>query len=105
MDAPLAELLIRFGLAVLVTVTATALILGWRHFPHYAAAPLVRYLTATVTVYAAWRWYIVWVGLQSDTDGSYATDVEPYVRAIGNVLLSLVFVAILLMAVFHRRRR
>jgi hypothetical protein len=105
MDAPFWEELIRFLLAVLTTATAIALVIDWRRSRDLSISPLMAYLAATVGAYAAWRWFIVVLGLTTDAGDAWARDVEPYVRSIGNVLLLLVFLAALLMSIFHAKGR
>ena len=104
MDAPAYELLIRLALAVLATIAGTALAIGWRRARSYPASPLLAYLAGVVIVNAAWRWYILWLGLQHDVDGSWAIDSEPVIRSIGSALLGLLYLALALIAVFHARR-
>lgn len=104
MDAPLVELLIRAAVAVVATGATVALGWSWRHARAYPASSLIAYLATVVGLNAAWRWYILWVGLQSDSDGGWATQVEPYIRSMGNALLILLYVGLILIAFFHARR-
>ena len=105
MDAPVIELLVRALYAVIATVVLAVLINGWRHLAGYPAAALTRYLTVVVGLNAAWRWYVLWLGLQSDSDGQWSVNVEPMVRTLGNALLILLFIAVGLLAYFHTHRR
>ena len=105
MDAPTWELLVRALYAVVATLAFASLALGWRYLRSYSAAALTRYLTVVIGVNAAWRWYVLWLGLQHDADGQWSVNVEPMVRTLGNALLILLFVAVGLLAYFHTHRR
>jgi hypothetical protein len=104
MDAPPAELLVRLILAVVVSVVFALLLASLPHIRKVPVAPLYRFITVVVGMNAAWRWYILWIGVQSDTDGQWAITMEPIIRTIGNGLLVLLYLSIGLIAVFHIRR-
>jgi len=104
MDAPLAELLVRLLYAIIASAVFGVLLYGWRYLGTYPAAALTRYLTIIVGMNALWRWYVLWIGMQKDSDGQWSVDVEPMVRTLGNALLILLYIAIGLLAFFHIRR-
>jgi hypothetical protein len=104
MDAPFWELVSRALVAVIASVTCGFLVYELRVLPVAPVRPLLLFLTAIVGSIAAWRVYVLWVGFQSDFDGSYMRDVEPLVRVVGQVQLSLLLVAVGLLAFFHTRR-
>ena len=66
MDAPDYEIFLRLALAVLATIAGITLALGWRRARCYPASPLLAYLAGVVIANAAWRWYVLWLGLQHD---------------------------------------
>ena len=101
MDAPLVELLVRIAVAVCATVVLVIVLAAVRG-RWSPTRPLLRVMAGVVAAQAVWRWYILWVGLQHD-DGSYARDVEPYVRATGSALLFLLLFAVGLISWFHLR--
>lgn len=104
MDAPLAELLVRLILAVLVTFVFAVFAFAWPYLRGQAVAPLYKFMTIILGMNAIWRWYVLWLGLQHDETGSWSMQVEPYIRMFGNALLVLLYVAIGLVGYFHVRR-
>ena len=87
MDAPFAETILR-AVAALVFLGVFAVSLRTsRAYQHAPSRWLWGFQAAVVGAILVWRTYLVWVGLQHDADGHYATVTEPYVRAVGVVLL------------------
>lgn len=103
MDAPLAELLIRLLLALVVTGVFTIFALSWPYIGSMPVSTLYRFMTVVLGMNAAWRWYVLWIGLQHDETGQWAREAEPYIRTIGNALLILLYISIGLVAYFHVR--
>jgi len=99
MDASLVEEAIRIVLAILVSATFGALLYMARWIGLRPSRWVQYYLTAVMGVYAAWRWFIAWLGFWPDESGYD----EPTVRSIGNVLLILIFFAVFFMAAHHAR--
>lgn len=107
MDAPFWEIIIR-------SVTSLATLFALIHVFFLLRAYIserkpIRYLTgymvAVLFTLVVYRFYVLWVGLQNDADGSYARDIEPLVRALGASLLSLLLLGVGFVAIFHLRHR
>ena len=105
MNAPSWEEALRIALAVVSTAAGIALTTDWRRSRALSISPLMAYMAGTVLAYAVWRWVIVVIGLTMDAGSDYARTIEPYVRSTGNVLLLLVFMALLFTAWVHVRAR
>jgi len=107
MDAPFYEIVVRVVVALVSLFAFSAVFTLWR--VQIEEKHPVRYLTCFMTgvLFALLldRLYIVWIGLQNDTDGSYARDVEPLLRAFGASLLGLVLLGAGLVAVFYIKHR
>jgi hypothetical protein len=107
MDAPIWESIIRAVTLGVALFTAVCVVRLW--LIHHRAKDPIRFLTGylsfvTVTL-AIDRVYVLYVGFLNDRDGTYARDIEPFVRSVGASLLILLLLGVGLIALFHIRHR
>lgn len=105
MDAPWYELLVRLFVALAATGTSFVV---WRVVTaaedaetRTAALPLLRFLGAILGLTTAWRWFLLWLGFQTDL-GHFGWLV-PWVQPFNASLLFLLYLAIGLLAWYHHR--
>lgn len=101
MDVPAesVEVLIRLLTAVGVTVVTAISAYGTWLLGRHPGHSLYLFLTGAVALSAAWRWYILWLGIRPDVAYN-----EPLVRTVGAALFLLVMLAIGMLMLHHSLR-
>lgn len=108
MNAPPIEIVLRLATAVLSSISAVLLVaslMRYRRANVSSGTPtsLTRFLAGVMVVTAVWRWFVFWLGFQTDL-GEYGHLVQ-WVQPMNAAMLFLLYLAITLIIYFHTMTR
>jgi len=104
MNAPPIEIVVRFGTAMAATVATILLFLCALRLqrdksPRSTPLPLLRFLTWIVGISAVWRWFLFWLGFQTDL-GEFGW-IVPWIQPLNASIIWLLYMGLALIGYFH----